>query len=154
MRRGSKRLAARGAAEEVKSGMVVRRGGGLTGGPRTIVRVSVLAPRPKRMLWQHRGRKAPSHSSGRTVSGRANALGLRSHLYLDPAKPQIEIIEASFLRGAHSSAGKPDSCWRRLNILLSSSLANFSMGKALRRRSTISDAWAMIFATTMLFDVG
>ena len=154
MRRDSKRLAARGAAEEVKTGMVVRQGGGKTGRPRTIVRVSILAPRPKRLLWQNRGRKAPLHSSGRPVSGRANAFGLRSHLYLDPAKPQIEPIEASFSRGAHSSAGRPDSCWRRLNILLSSSLANFSIGKALRLRRTLSDAWTMILGTTMLFDVG
>lgn len=128
MRRGSRRLAACGAAEEVKVGMVVRRSGGLTGGPRAILKASIPLRRPTRLLRQHRGRKAPSHSSGRRAPGRANASGLPSHLYVDAAKPQFKAPEASFSRGAHSGARRAD-CWRRLRILLSLSLATSRLKK-------------------------
>jgi hypothetical protein len=47
---GSQRFAARGSVEEVNSDLVVRRGSVATGGPRAILRASILPRRLKSFL--------------------------------------------------------------------------------------------------------
>lgn len=143
MRSGGQWLASGGAAERVKSGMVVRRRGRFTVGPRAIPRASILPRRPKSLLRQHCRRKAPSHSSRGRAPGRANASGSRFLFHVDPAKPPCEAREASCPRGFQSVARRPD-CWHRLRKRSSPSLSIFSMEEALRRRSALPDAWTII----------
>jgi hypothetical protein len=145
------RFSSRGSVEELNSDMVVRPSGAATGGPRAIQRASILLRRTKRLLRQRRGRIASLFSSVRKVPGRANAIGSRSNLCLHPAKPKFGALEAKFSRRLNARSGRPNSWWRKLNILLSSSLANYSMGKALRRCSNLSDVWIEILELRCCF---
>ena len=142
MYRVSERGSVCAAAEHIKVGNVIRRGRGLSGALRAIERALIVPQRAKSLICQHRGRQASRHSSRRSLVGRANELGLRSHLCVDLAK-RCEAQDASFSRKVHSLARRHDF-WNRLRRRFSTPLASLSMEEVLRRRSTPPEAWTII----------